>query len=93
MNEPRRNDQDEQALDALIAAALRQEDQAAPTVERLPVLNDVEQAAIGIPEKMRPGQKRECGAALAVGALDPGYLQRRWAPCDRAHEPGQVQLP
>src|ERR1043166_395638 len=35
----------------------------------------------------------KCGAALAVGALDPGYLQRRWAPYVRAHEPGQVQLP
>src|SRR5437763_1483491 len=48
--------------------------------------------------RMRPWRtagnpEQGCGAALAVGAFDPGYLQRRWAPYVRAHEPGQGQLP
>ena len=35
----------------------------------------------------------ECGAAPAVGALIPGTYISRWAPYDRAHGPGQGQLP
>ena len=48
MNEPQRNEPDERALDALIVAALRQEDRddQTPTVERLPPLNDGEQVAV-----------------------------------------------
>jgi WD40 repeat protein len=48
VNEPQRNEPDERALDALIVAALRQEDRddQTPTVERLPPLNDGEQVAV-----------------------------------------------
>jgi WD40 repeat protein/predicted Ser/Thr protein kinase len=55
MSEPQQNEQDERALDALIVAALRQEDRddQAPMVEHLPPLNDGEQAAVQAVEPSR----------------------------------------
>ena len=38
-------------------------------------------------------EKSKCGAAMAVGASIPGTYISRWAPYDRAHGPGQGQLP
>jgi hypothetical protein len=38
--------------------------------------------------------RRECEAAIAVGALDPGVpYESRWAPYVRIHGPGQGQFP
>ena len=36
---------------------------------------------------------REVRGRRAGGGVDPGDLQSRWAPCIRAHGPGQGQLP
>jgi WD40 repeat protein len=61
MSEPQRSEQDERALDALIVAALRQEDrdEQAPTMEYLPHLSDAEHAAVQAVEPARAEARTE----------------------------------
>jgi hypothetical protein len=53
---------------------------------------DVSLATVGKREEKLSRRERE--AAITVEALDPGVpYESRWAPYDRAHGPGQGQLP
>src|SRR5947208_16838016 len=60
-------------------------------------MTPIELAAVvstGTNQKETRTRKKQCEAANAVEALDPGVpYESRWAPYVRAHGPGQGQFP
>src|SRR5262249_32852688 len=80
MNESQPNEPEQRALDALIVAALRQEDrdEQALTEERLPHLSDVEEAALGAVDVNRSeAPTRDLTAAGAETPQSTGKVRSR----------------